>query len=86
MSCGDGKVRLCINVPAEVYQRLCKRAREEKVNPCDIVVKALFWHEQQCLSRNIMKNKWDAMWSKPFDHPEMIEQTRSEFERMDDDK
>jgi len=41
MSCGEGKTRIVLSIPVEVYQRLCEQAEQEKRNPCDIVVEAL---------------------------------------------
>jgi len=38
---GEGKIRVCLNLPIEVYQRLCERAENEKQPMCDIVVNAL---------------------------------------------
>ena len=38
---GDGKVRLCLNVPAEVYQLVYERSQAVGQPMCDIVVRAV---------------------------------------------
>ena len=38
---GDGKVRLCLNVPAEVYQLVYERSQAVGRPMCDIVVRAV---------------------------------------------
>lgn len=70
MTCGDGKVRLCINVPAEVYQRLYERSVTEKRPMCEIMMESFLLLEN-IRDLPIGGPAWVAMWSKPFDHPEM---------------
>ena len=38
---GDGKVRLCLNVPAEVYQLVYERSQAVGRPMCEIVVRAV---------------------------------------------
>ena len=61
MGVGEGKTRLVLSIPVEVYQRLCDQAEQEKRKPCEIMVEAYLWSET--LKKNLIggKSAWDAM-------------------------